>query len=371
MSRSGRIALSCAWRRRLLVPTRAFCGRSSILVYCREQKASRGSSRSLMAAISNPGGSSVGRSFNEWTARSTRPAARASSISLVKIPLPNPPLAPTIARGTSVILSPVVWMISISTWWPRARSRAEMGLACHRASWEPRGPTRGRGDGWLATGRVGNRGSRCGGWLQLVRCRAIGSFGAGSRPRRKWHFKEVKASRLDPINHGRDPWGGATLVVRLRFFLRHFSIQRLFMQRLFVRRCSTAGLRGGAGFLVVEVEEAADYVNDGGDFGFFCGSLQRGDGGVHDFVDDAAGQGFDGDFLFGGHVAEAAAHSIDFGLANGFEVVLQAHDCRHNVTRVLAGFEAGFEVFDFAGDDGFGALGFFAAVGDVAAHGLL
>src|ERR1700678_571462 len=95
-----------------------------------------------MAASSNPAGSSVGRSFSEWTAKSTRPAARASSISLVKIPLPMPPLVPTMARGTSVILSPVVWMSSISTWCPRARRRAEMWLACQRASCEPREPMR-------------------------------------------------------------------------------------------------------------------------------------------------------------------------------------------------------------------------------------
>src|ERR1019366_1588616 len=82
-------------------------------------------------------GRSVGRAFKEGTARSTRPAARASSISLV-----NMPLVPTMARATSVILSPVVWMISISTSWPRARNSAEMWLACQRASWEPREPMR-------------------------------------------------------------------------------------------------------------------------------------------------------------------------------------------------------------------------------------
>ena len=86
-----------------------------MLAYLLEQKTSRGFSRLVIAAISNPGGSSVGRSFRLCTARSTRPSASASSISLV-----NMPLVPTLARATSVILSPVVLMISISTSWPCA-----------------------------------------------------------------------------------------------------------------------------------------------------------------------------------------------------------------------------------------------------------
>ena len=55
------------------------------------------------------------------------------------------PLVPTMARATSVILSPVVWMISISTSCPRARRSAEMWLACQRASCEPREPMRSLG----------------------------------------------------------------------------------------------------------------------------------------------------------------------------------------------------------------------------------
>ena len=69
--------------------------------------ASRGSSRSGIAASVRPAGSSVGMSFKLCTARSIAPASSASSISLVNSPLP-----PTCASGTSVILSPVVLMIS-------------------------------------------------------------------------------------------------------------------------------------------------------------------------------------------------------------------------------------------------------------------
>src|SRR5450432_1186799 len=78
----------------------------------------------------------------------------------------------------------------------------------------------------------------------------------------------------------------------------------------------------GRRFFVVQVEEAADYVDDGRRFRFFGGALQRGDGGVHDFVDDASRQRLHRDFLFGSQVAEAVADAVDFGLADGFEVVL-------------------------------------------------
>ena len=72
-----------------------------------------GSTRGGVAASAKGSGSSVGRSLSECTARSTRPAASASSISLV-----NMPLEPTWAKVTSCSRSPVVLMISISTSWP-------------------------------------------------------------------------------------------------------------------------------------------------------------------------------------------------------------------------------------------------------------
>ena len=81
----------------------------------RPTTASRGSSRSGTAASTRPSGSSVGRSLRLCTARSARPSSRASSISLV-----NRPLVPTLASGTSVILSPVVLMISMRHSWPSA-----------------------------------------------------------------------------------------------------------------------------------------------------------------------------------------------------------------------------------------------------------
>jgi len=49
-------------------------------------------------------------SLQEWTARCTRPSSSASSISLV-----NRPFEPIFESDTSVIRSPVVWMISIET----------------------------------------------------------------------------------------------------------------------------------------------------------------------------------------------------------------------------------------------------------------
>ena len=126
---SGRSALSCARRRELLVPTFAPCGSDARLMYLTETNASRGSTRGGTAARANCSGRSVGRSLSECTARCTRPLARASSISLVNIPL-----EPTCANVISCRRSPVVLIISISTVWPCERSRSAMWLACHRAS---------------------------------------------------------------------------------------------------------------------------------------------------------------------------------------------------------------------------------------------
>ena len=88
---------------------------------------------------------------------------------------------------------------------------------------------------------------------------------------------------------------------------------------------------------------------------------------MHDLVDDAASQGFDGQFLIGGHRAQASAHAIDFGLANRFEMILQADDGRNDVERL----QAGVKFFDLAVDDGFGLFGFLLAIGDVGTDRLL
>src|ERR1700730_15765705 len=61
------------------------------------------------------------------------PSSRASSISFV-----NNPLVSTLESATSVILSPVVWMISRRHSWPSASNRVWIQRACHKASLDPR-----------------------------------------------------------------------------------------------------------------------------------------------------------------------------------------------------------------------------------------
>src|SRR4030042_1110370 len=84
-----------------------------------------------------PAGKSVGTSFMLWTAISTSLRRIDSSISFTKSPLP-----PTCARGTSRIMSPVVFILmsltSIpgSTIWISAFTHS----ACQRASLLPRVP---------------------------------------------------------------------------------------------------------------------------------------------------------------------------------------------------------------------------------------
>ncbi len=86
------------------------CGRWLISAATGDRKASRGSSRGNSAAITRPAGSSAGMSFMECTAISMRLSKRASSISLVKRPLP-----PISASGRSRTWSPVVVITTIST----------------------------------------------------------------------------------------------------------------------------------------------------------------------------------------------------------------------------------------------------------------
>jgi len=111
----------------------------------------------------------------------------------------------------------------------------------------------------------------------------------------------------------------------------------------------------------VQIEQAAHEFDDSGRFRVARSGFQGADGGMHDFVDDASGKGFDGEFLVGGHGAKASADAIDLGLANGFEVVLQADDGRNHIERQ----QASVELPDFVGDDRLRLFGFFFAIGDV------
>ena len=88
-TRSGRRARSCATRRGDPVPTRAPPGSSARLRPSREHSASRGDSRSGVAAITSPGTGSTGRSFREWTARSTSPLSSAERSSAANTPSPE------------------------------------------------------------------------------------------------------------------------------------------------------------------------------------------------------------------------------------------------------------------------------------------
>ena len=86
--RSGRNARNKAMRRRLDVPTTAPSGKASRSAYLFDTNASRGSSRSITQASSNPCGNSIGTSLSECTAKSARPSSIATSNSLTNRPLP-------------------------------------------------------------------------------------------------------------------------------------------------------------------------------------------------------------------------------------------------------------------------------------------
>ena len=87
---SCRNAPNMATRRSELVPTTApsFSESSVVAIPSGPTRTSRGSTRLGVAAIHKPSGNRVGRSFREWTARSTRSLRSASSSSRVKRPLP-------------------------------------------------------------------------------------------------------------------------------------------------------------------------------------------------------------------------------------------------------------------------------------------
>ena len=97
-----------------------------------ETKASRGSSRAVIAASTKPGGSSAGTSFIECTARSARPSAIAFSSSLTNRPLPpalvEPPVDAARRRAwTSAAARRAAPACALC-------SRSAMCCACHSAS---------------------------------------------------------------------------------------------------------------------------------------------------------------------------------------------------------------------------------------------
>ena len=134
-SRSGRTWRNWAWRRKLLVPTRAPCRRFASVEPTRQ---SRTSSRLQTAGNIRREGTSVGMSFTLCTARSIVSSSRASSSSLMKMPL-----LPICATGAFSILSPAVLITTISGSIPvAAKSRLRTNSACHFASRLPRVPMR-------------------------------------------------------------------------------------------------------------------------------------------------------------------------------------------------------------------------------------
>jgi hypothetical protein len=117
----------------------------------------------------------------------------------------------------------------------------------------------------------------------------------------------------------------------------------------------------------MKVKKAAHQFDDRGGFRIACRRFQGADRSMHDLVDDAAGQRFDGHFLIGGHRTQASADAINLGLANGFEMVLQADDGRNHVERL----QAGVEFIDLAIDDRLRFFGFLLAIGNVRTDRLL
>src|SRR5882762_4399525 len=96
--------------------------------------------------------------------------------------------------------------------------------------------------------------------------------------------------------------------------------------------------------IVAQVKEASHKVDDRGGFGIARSRFQGADRSVHDFVNNAPSQRFDGEFLVSGHGTEASTNAINLGLANGFEMVLQTDDGRNYVE----GLQTSVEFCDLA-----------------------
>src|SRR6476646_3212613 len=139
ISRSGRRRRSCAARRGDEVPTRAFC--LSLSIDPAPMIRSRTSPRGRTAAMWISSGRTLSTSFIEWTQKSTSPASRARSSSLVHNALP-----PISASGRSWTWSPVVLISTICT--QPSGQRCDVSIAaatlraCASASGDPRVPRR-------------------------------------------------------------------------------------------------------------------------------------------------------------------------------------------------------------------------------------
>ena len=88
---------------------------------------------------------------------------------------------------------------------------------------------------------------------------------------------------------------------------------------------------------------------------------------MHDLVDDAAGERFDGHLLLGRKRSQAAAHAVQLGLAQGLKMLLQADDGGNDLGGLGALLEAAHLLFHHQ----LGAHRFLAAVADVRGHDLL
>ena len=88
---------------------------------------------------------------------------------------------------------------------------------------------------------------------------------------------------------------------------------------------------------------------------------------MEEFGGEAAGEGLDGFALFGREIGEFGLRAGEFGLAELFGVLLEGLDGGDGV----AGLEALVVLVDFPADDGFGGVGFAAAIGEVGGGDLL
>src|SRR4029453_12481993 len=112
----------------LEVPTRAPSMRSP----SRVTRTSRAEARSGTAAITRPSVSPAGRSFAEWTARSTSPSRSARTISAT-----NSPFTPAGSLAGSAPRSPAVVVATSSVSTPDSVSASATSRACPRYLLQP------------------------------------------------------------------------------------------------------------------------------------------------------------------------------------------------------------------------------------------
>ena len=119
--------------------------------------------------------------------------------------------------------------------------------------------------------------------------------------------------------------------------------------------------------IVVQIKKPAHQFDDSSGFEIARRRFQSADRGMHDLVDDAARQRFDGHFLVGSHRAQSSAHAINLGLANGFEMLLQVDDGRNHIESL----QARVEFLHLAIDDRLRLFRLLLAIGDVRTNRLL